>query len=102
MESFIEPAPMRKRTMRSSMARRPSLRRVDRPRFVGPRLARLTNADQICKGDCMNTTDRTKDKIDLAALKARTAAHNVVDKTSDAAKTVGEKVEAAATTVGEK
>ena len=50
----------------------------------------------------MSTSDRTKDKIDLAAVKARTALHNVIDKTSDAAHVVGEKVKDAATTVGEK
>lgn len=48
------------------------------------------------------TTDRTKDKIDLAAVKARTVAHNVVDKTAEAAGTVGEKVVATAKAVGDK
>ncbi|HEX7677581.1 MAG TPA: Synuclein [Thermoanaerobaculia bacterium] len=50
----------------------------------------------------MSTKDRTKDKIDLAAVKAKTAIHNESDKVSHAATNVGEKVKDAASTVGEK
>ena len=50
----------------------------------------------------MGTNDRTKDKIDLAAVKAKTAVHNQTDKMSHAAPKVGEKIKDAASTVGEK
>jgi hypothetical protein len=50
----------------------------------------------------MSTNDRTKDKIDLATVKTKTAVHNEIDKASHAAAHVGARVKDAASTVGAK
>jgi hypothetical protein len=50
----------------------------------------------------MGTNDRTKDKVDLATVKAKTAVHNEIDKVSHPAPNVGAKVKDAASTVGAK